>query len=291
MLGTFVGDALGMPYEGLPPESAPDPPEMEEARLGRGTYTDDTEMMICVAEVLAWHGTADPHALASRFLAVHDPDRGYGAGTRGVFKLWREGVSVHVAARLVFDGKGSFGNGAAMRIAPIGAHFAGDPERLADEARRSAVVTHSHPVGVDGAVAQATAIGAAARGEEIVAATQTAAESEELRTRLSLLDQLRGEGGMAVPAVIASVLGNDSAAHGSVPAAIYAACEAESFEQAVGLAVRIGGDADTIGAMSGAIAGARWGLESIPGRWLDALENGHRGRDYVERLAERLSQD
>src|ERR687898_722066 len=113
LLGTFVGDALGMPYEGLHLEAIPDRLEMAEARLGRGTYTDDTEMMIGLAESLLERGDVDPDHLAASFVENCDPARGYGAGTLEVFDLWRSGVGVDEAAARVFGGRGSFGNGAA----------------------------------------------------------------------------------------------------------------------------------------------------------------------------------
>jgi len=87
---------------------------------------------------------------------------------------------------------------------------------------------------------------------------------------------------------VAAALGNGSTGHESVPAAIYAAAAHAHFEDAVGFAVRCGGDTDTIGAMAGAIAGARDGETAIPAHWLDALEDGEKGRSHVERLAEQL---
>lgn len=287
LLGTFVGDALGMPYEGAAAEAASLPLEMEEARLGRGTYTDDTEMMIGLAEVLLERGVADPEALAARFLAGHDPARGYGAGTLRVFELWRRGVPVADAAAGVFAG-GSFGNGAAMRIAPVGVLFAERRERLREEARRSAAITHAHHVGIDAAVAQAAAVGAAFRGDDPLSAAVEAARTDELLAQLDLARALSHEGEGASPRRIASALKTTSAGHESVPAAIYSACAHPGFEEAVTFAVRLGGDADTIGAMTGAIAGAGGGVAAIPDRWLTALEDGARGRRYVEALASRL---
>jgi poly(ADP-ribose) glycohydrolase ARH3 len=287
LLGTFVGDALGMPFEGLPPAAIPDPVEMREARLGRGTYTDDTEMMIALAESLLERGEVDHDDLAARFLERCDPARGYGIGTLEVFELWRRGVGVEDAAARAFGGRGSYGNGAAMRIAPVGVRFAPHPERLRDQAEASARVTHTHPLGVDGAVAQAAAVGAAVRGEPILAAAREAVSSAELRDALDAVDRLLGS--RPDPAGAARVLGNSSAAPRSVPAALYAAVAHPDFESAVAYAVRCGGDTDTIGAMAGAIAGARDGAAAIPVRWLEALEDGPRGRTHVERLGRELA--
>ena len=84
LLGTFVGDALGMPFEGQPPAAIPRRLEMLDARLGRGTYTDDTQMTIALAESLLERGRVDEDHLGGAFLTAYDPRRGYGAGTRQV---------------------------------------------------------------------------------------------------------------------------------------------------------------------------------------------------------------
>lgn len=276
-----------MPFEGAPPNAAGEPLELVEARLGRGTYTDDTAMTIAVAEVLERAGEMDEELLAQRFLATFDPARGYGAGTIRVLGLWRRGEPVLQAAVGVFAG-GSYGNGAAMRVAPVGAHFASDDQRLLAEAARSARVTHAHPLGIAGAVVQATAVGAAVRGDDPLEAAARVAEGE-FAVALAAVERALEEDW--APEMVARELGASVTAHESVPAALYAALRAGSFEEACTFAVQIGGDADTIAAMAGAIAGARFGARSIPDRWLDGLEDGERGRTYVITLAERLWRD
>ena len=287
LLGTFVGDALGMPYEGAPPGAIPQVLEMVEARLGRGTYTDDTQMMIALAESLLRCDVVDPEDLARAFRAHHDPRRGYGAGTSQVLALWEQGTPAQEAAQQLFGGSGSFGNGAAMRVAPIGVRFAEDAVLLALEAARSARVTHSHPLGVDGALVQAAAVGAAAEGDDPLEAAAAEARTPELRERLRALEAATA-GGLS-PERLTREEVPGSAALASVPVAIVAGARAESFEEAVTLGIRCGGDTDTVGAMAGAIAGARFGAGGIPARWLDALEDGDRGRRHVERLATQLS--
>lgn len=286
LLGTFVGDAVGMPYEGAHPEDIPEQVEMLEARLGRGTYTDDTQMMIALAESLLENGRVDEDHLGRTFVAAYDPRRGYGSGTEAVLALIRDGVPPTDAALKAFDGGGSMGNGAAMRIAPVAVRFAGDQEALLDAVRRSAVVTHAHRLGVDAAAVQATAIAAALRGEDAISAAHAAASSEELRYWIAEAMKLLAD--RPAPSVIAAALGTGATGPESVPAAIYAAAANDTFVDAVSFAVRLGGDTDTIAAMCGAIAGARCGASAIPTRWLDALENGDKGRSHVESLADRL---
>jgi poly(ADP-ribose) glycohydrolase ARH3 len=287
LLGTFVGDALGMPYEGMSSAAVPPRLEMVEARRGRGTYTDDTEMMIVLAESLLEHGSVHEERLAQAFLERCDPSRGYGAGTLEVLASWRRGVPVHAAAEHLFGGEGSLGNGAAMRIAPVAVMFADSPGELRAQAERSARLTHAHPVAVDAAIVQAAAIAAALRGEDILAAARATAGSLEMRRQLDRAAALLGSD--IGPAEAGEVLGNSALGHESVPTANFAAASYAGFEEAVSFAVRCGGDTDTLGAMAGALAGAACGARSIPARWLDALEGGERGRPYVERLAGALA--
>jgi ADP-ribosylglycohydrolase len=262
--------------------------EMVEARRGRGTYTDDTEMMIVLAESLLEHGSVNEQELARAFLERCDPSRGYGVGTLEVLASWRRGVPVDSAAQRLFGGAGSLGNGAAMRIAPVAVLFAESPDELRAQAERSARLTHAHPDAVDAAVVQAAAVAGALRGEDILAAARAAAERSVMQSRLdhaaALLDSDLG------PAEVAARLGNSAIGHESVPTAIFAAASRAGFEEAVGFAVRCGGDTDTLGAMAGAVAGAACGSTSIPARWLDALEDGQRGRRHVERLAATLAE-
>ena len=179
LLGTFVGDALGMPFEGAPPTRIPERLTMLDARLGRGTYTDDTQMAIALAESLLDRGGVDAEALGRAFADAYDPRRGYGSGTTEVLRLVRAGVRTDDAARLAFGGEGSQGNGAAMRIAPIAVRFADDTTALVRAARASARVTHAHPLAVDAAVAQTAAIAAAVNGEPPLAAALELATTAE----------------------------------------------------------------------------------------------------------------
>jgi poly(ADP-ribose) glycohydrolase ARH3 len=173
-----------------------------------------------------------------------------------------------------------------MRVAPVGVFYARDLDRLRDEAARSARVTHASRQAVAGAVAQAAPVAAAVRGESPLEAALAEAATSELRFALRrVADGLEQE--WAHPEAAAE-LGTEATALRSVPAAVYAATRARSFEDACTFAVQMGGDTDTIAAMAGAVAGARFGATAIPQRWLDPLEDGVRGRSHVERLARRL---
>lgn len=287
LLGTFVGDALGMAWEGAPPGAIPDVLEMEDERLGAGTYTDDTQMTIALAESVLRCDVVDDEDLARTFLAAHDPRRGYGAGTTQVFELWRQGVPTRDAAARIFDGHGSLGNGAAMRVAPLAVRFYEDTVLLSIQARRSARLTHAHRVGIDGAAVQAAAIAAALEDDDPLAAALADAQTVEVRGALA--DLRRRTVSRTPPHDLGGPRGVPSTADRSVAAAVVSAACAESFEEAVTAGIRAGGDTDTVGAMAGAIAGARFGGAAIPARWIERLEGGDRGRGHVEGLARQLA--
>jgi poly(ADP-ribose) glycohydrolase ARH3 len=83
-------------------------------------------------------------------------------------------------------------------------------------------------------------------------------------------------------------LGNGMAAFNSVPTAIYSFLHADGFEEGVIYAVSLGGDTDTIGAMTGAISGAYYGDRAIPREWVEQLEEGEKGKSYIMMLADKL---
>ncbi len=259
---------------------------MREGRAPAGSYTDDTQMMIGLAESLLRCGRVEEQDLAGAFLARYDERRGYGSGTKTVLSLWEAGVPLSEAAGRVLDGEGSPSNGAAMRVAPVAVRFFRDEARVITEALRSALLTHAHPEGAYGAVVQAAAVAAALAGHDPLAAAHAAASVDSLRRRLEDLAGTRLD-----PCKLGGP--DRRVAHtatASVPVAVVVGSHAQSFEQAVTVAVRCGGDTDTVAAMAGAIAGARFGASSIPARWYAALEDGQHGRTHVERLAISLAE-
>jgi poly(ADP-ribose) glycohydrolase ARH3 len=255
-------------------------------------------MTIGVAESLAAHPEFNGPHLASRFAANFEGHRGYGPGGYAVIQELRKGAAWDDVGDRLFGGQGSFGNGAAMRAAPVGALYHDNLPRLRRVAEAQASITHTHPIGKQSAALQAAAVAAALRfdieNEDfdeqafVDSVTDTVGSLEkwldagykDLRT---LLRQAPS------PEEVAETLGNGIEAQLSVPTALYAfTAHYDSFAQAVLYAVRLGGDADTIGAMTGAIAGAFHGASAIPPNWLDALENGPQGRDYMTALADQL---
>jgi poly(ADP-ribose) glycohydrolase ARH3 len=289
LLGTAVGDALGAPVEGWTFK------EVQSIHLGgmrwpmrSGRYTDDTEMMIGVAESLIRRKGFEGEDMARTFIQNYDPARGYGPGTEKAVQRLRAGAHWSEASKAVFGGAGSYGNGAAMRIAPVGLFYYDDLNLLRMVAYQASQITHAHELGKEGAALQAVAVAFAVRGERIgmVDALKGFVHHEVYKTKLQRLEALLATAANG-EAIIAE-LGTGEAAFESVPTAIYAFLRFASFEASVTYAVSLGGDSDTIGAMTGAISGAYYGEEAIPVEWLERLEAGAKGRRYITRLAEEL---
>lgn len=300
LLGTFVGDALGLPYEGRYWEwiakRVGEPREMMRTRYGVGVYTDDTQMMIGVAESLIACGGFDGGDMARRFVENFDPTRGYGPGAFQVIDKLADGQPWDQAGVGLF-GDGSYGNGSAMRIAPIGVFYYEDEEKLREAARLSSIISHTHPLGKQGAMLQAYAVSLALR-HGLAGDLDAGQMARKLREFLPEDADVFHDKLVSVERLLAEepsrdevirLLGNGITSFESVPTAVYSfLSHPGSFEDAVVYAVSLGGDADTIGAMAGAIAGAHHGYQRIPSRWLEKLENGTKGRDYVVRLAKDL---
>jgi len=295
-LGTMTGDALGMPVETWSPERIGRVhgrlDRLLPGRLPAGSYTDDSQMMIAILETLAQRGELDPAYLAGRFLALFEPRRGYGGRIHGVMERLRQGVAWDQA------GTDSFGNGGAMRVGVLGAYYADDLQRLRAAALDQCRITHYHPQGLAGAAAQALAVGLACRWGAQGQKPPPQEMAEELAARVEDIDQHTAGRLRAMPPLPAGDLAGarlalsltyrcDVTAAEAVPPALGAFLWADSAEEALVLAVSLGGDTDTIGAMTGALAGAFWGLEGLPQKWLQGLENGPQGRDYVLELCHR----
>ncbi|MDW5328280.1 ADP-ribosylglycohydrolase family protein [Plantactinospora sp. KLBMP9567] len=191
-------------------------------------WTDDTALMLVLADHLSRHrGTVDQDELAAEFAAEwsRDPDRGYGPGASGQFARLVSGAPWSQTSTELLDGQGSYGNVAAMRVAPVGLVPGLGLSAVAARARRAAAVTHAHPSQQDGAVAQAVAVATAARStrSELVDADSILAahvQTPEFRGALSQVGALTRQG--AGPQQVAETAGNGVSALESVPAALAA---------------------------------------------------------------------
>jgi poly(ADP-ribose) glycohydrolase ARH3 len=257
-------------------------------------YTDDTHMTIGVAESLVECGGFDGAHMAGRFIDNYskEPWRGYGPGPPRVFRLIKGGEPWDKAAAHVYPG-GSFGNGAAMRIAPIGLFFWNRPAELKQAAYLSSLITHSHALGMEGAALQAGAVALAVAENpdkpldraSFVSHLLNFTTEDVYRTKIAEFGTL-----LEHPddrQAVVHQLGHGVEAFNSVPTAIFAfLSHPQDFASVAIYAVSLGGDTDTIASMAGAISGAYLGMDVIPYEWQRHLEN----RDYILNLAHRLWQ-
>ncbi len=225
MIGAIAGDVIGSVHEGTLAK-AKDFPLFVPA----STFTDDTVLTVAVAGAVR---QGEDYGTALRQWGRRYPRAGYG----GWFYDW-----------LVQDDAGpynSFGNGSAMRVAPIGWAF-DDLHVVLREAEKSASVTHNHPEGIKGAQAVAAAIlyARSRRTKDEIAALLSERFGYDCTVGLNALRR-RGR--------------FDVTCQGTVPAAARAFLESTSFEDAVRNAVSLGGDADTLACIAGAMAEACYG--------------------------------
>jgi len=257
-------------------------------------YTDDTAMSIGLAEALTSSGGVNEDEIGRIFQRNYgrEPWRDYSSSVPAIFAMVkRHDMPFAEAAARLHDGAGSFGNGAAMRIAPLGLFFRNSPD-LRDNAERSAQITHTHPIGIDGAAVMAWAVGQLAGMDpkakfpfaEFCTGIVRFAKTKEMRLKLAQVIELIA--GNAPPDQAAEALSLSQAVHESLPFSLYAFLRhQQSFEDCIYSAVLQGGDEDTLGSMAGALCGSYLGVKGIPKDWLSRVEN----KELLEDLAKRLN--
>jgi ADP-ribosyl-[dinitrogen reductase] hydrolase len=297
LIGTAVGDAIGLPMEGLSARRQRKlfPPPVRHRFAGRfGMISDDTEHTLMLAQALLESPTA-PDAFQKslarrlRWWLVGLP-AGVGFATlRAILKLWigippdRSGVM-------------SAGNGAAMRSALLGVYFAGDSEKRRQFVRASTAITHRDPRAEIAASAVAeTAAWMADPRDDTERLFATLDQLDEQSEWSALIAKLRGALALDLPvAAFAQQIGSAGWVSGyalrSVPVAIYAAMRHRTdFSAAITEVVTCGGDTDTVAAITGALVGARVGVAGIPQTWLGSIAEFPRSLGLLEQIAEKLS--
>jgi ADP-ribosylglycohydrolase len=159
MQGVGLGDAFGETWFFRPAETLETALAQRWLKAAPWLWTDDTAMALSLLRTLDRHGHVEQDALATAFAETYaaDPYRCYGASMHDVLRAIGDGEDWAIVTGRQFDGMGSWGNGAAMRVAPLGAWFCDDLDLVVAQATRSAVVTHAHPEAKAGAVAVAVA--------------------------------------------------------------------------------------------------------------------------------------
>jgi len=255
-------------------------------------------MTLAVAESIIQCGGVSPEDIAKQFSLHCDLTRGYAIGTIKAVSAIRAGMKWYEVARIVFK-NGSFGNGAAMRVSPVGLFYHHDLGELRRAAIEQANITHVHPLGQWGAVMQACSIGLAVSQNPngVFKKGQMVTDLKEIlwggpieyMKALNKIEEMVTQGKKLQSQEVAQSFGNGVEAHFSVPSACYIAITySPDFCDAIRAAISLGGDTDTIAGMVGAIVGAHVGEKGLPIEWIEQLEDGPRGRSFAKRLAGRL---
>ena len=274
--GLSVGDAFGelfFRHSDLSEHTILPPPPWP--------YTDDTQMALSIVSILWQYGTIEQDRLAESFAERYDPSRGYGPAMHYLLRSFRAGSPWKETAASQFAGQGSFGNGAAMRVAPLGAYFAEAMDDVAEQATLSARVTHTHPEGIAGSIAVAIAAAWAWRLKQDHERPDRAKfldlilpfiPTSEVRRKVRWARDLSAT--TSVETAV-SLLGNGSgiSAQDTVPFVLWCAGEhLDNYEQALWLTSSGLGDVDTTCAMVGGIVSLYGDIEDIPPAWRQARE-------------------
>ena len=279
LVGLSVGDAFGEQYIRLVGRYGV---EIDQTHLlpAPWEWTDDTLMALSVYAVLKRDRRIDAQVLAQDFMDRYDPQRGYGPAVNRLLRQLSNGAALMQAAQQQFEGQGSYGNGAAMRVAPLGAFFAADMDEVVEQARISARPTHTHPEAIAGAigVAVAAAYAVQLRGQalphwkaflrQVLAYIPPSEVASKVQRALSFNDDPLG-------LYVAITLGNGSAisAQDTVPYSLWcAARQLGDYESALWLTAQGLGDIDTTCAIVGGIVAGYTGAQAIPAMWLQARE-------------------
>jgi ADP-ribosyl-[dinitrogen reductase] hydrolase len=299
LLGTAVGDALGLPYEGISKRRAKHlwgEPDRMRFFFGRGMVSDDTEHTCIVAQALIESGGQLPAFTKSmarrlRWWLVSIP-AGIGRATlRATMKLW-------LGFSPTRSGVFSAGNGPAMRSAILGAAL-DDLDQLCTLTRASTFITHTDPKAENGALAVALAARLArsqptATGDVFLKQIRSVVAKEKAREFLTLMEKAvssaeRGESTTEFAAVQGMGQFVSGYVYHTVPVAIHAWLRYGSdFRQGIIEVIRCGGDADTTAAIAGGIIGSGVGKEGIPTEWLNRLADWPRTKRWMEQLADQL---
>src|SRR5688572_24918383 len=146
--GLSTADALGGFFELGHPQRVPHMLKTRQLPAMEWRYTDDTNMALSIFSILRQYQKIDQEALAKNFAQHFDRSRGYGLGARNLIMRMQAGGSWRELAPTMFGGSGSYGNGGAMRVAPLGAYFADELAMVVENAALSAEITHAHPEGI-----------------------------------------------------------------------------------------------------------------------------------------------
>jgi ADP-ribosyl-[dinitrogen reductase] hydrolase len=288
----------------------------------RGLYTDDTQQALALCDILLDFQRIDQERLADLYLALTTPKGAFVGAHRGIGRSFRQvllALEQGIPAQLT--GQSTAGIGAAMRIAPISLYFREEQQAMFDSVMAASLMTHRDIRSLSGALGVVHAIRRLVAGEPCdpslllwVASDLLKDENEIARRHADFVINIAQHGHSLSHAIarveallelprerVYAALVEQANRHGAVPicrrptrgfppacipTCLYILLATDSFEEAITEVINLGGDTDTAGAILGAMAGAYYGVDAIPSRWLDGLQN----RDGIDSRALALSQ-
>lgn len=293
LLGVAVGDALGAPVEFMAPGTFPPVTGMMACGRGslpQGHWTDDTAMTLCLADSLLHCGGFDARDQMDRYLRWFD--EGYNSSTGKVYGIGQATFKALQRYRKTNNplagetSPRSAGNGSLMRLAPIPIYYHDNLDNAAHYGGESSRTTHALQICVDACRFYAALIWHALQGaskEDIFAAAHRFFQK---KSGESPDDALRSVAEGSFMRKEPPEITGAGYVISSLEAALWAFAKADTFAEGMLLAVNLGQDADTVGAIFGQLAGAFWGLPAIPSQWLDSLHK----KDHISGIAVRLWQ-
>lgn len=290
LIGLAVGDAMGMPAELLNKDEIKKVyggiTDMTDAKAGlnmglkRGQYTDDTQMTIALAEAILEAGYVEQYTVARRFTELDGNLIGPGLGCVTGIKNMKNGIPWDRA------GSDSAGNGAAMRTAPVALFYHGDTGRIMRATRVHSIMTHRDERAIEAAVIISLAIDYLLDGNEpkgLIEYLLRYSANREIRDEMTKAGYLMESGENETAALDEFNISGYSV--GTLGVSLYIFLKhVDSYRDTVLTAANMGGDSDTIAAISGAFSGAYNGIKAIPDDWAKSL----RDAEYIKGLADAL---
>ncbi len=304
LLGVAVGDALGVPVEGVSRKRLRARPVTEMLPAERwglppGTWSDDTSLTLCLAASLVKQGRLDVEEVGRRFVrwldagywSPHGQAVGIGRTTRQAIARLRRGVPAEKAGG---KGEWSNGNGSLMRILPVALFYAeANPEELVQAAHRASAITHAHPRSKMACGIYCLVARELLRGRDVRSAL---AGGVRLASRIYEVEPYAAERVHFERVFNLSILDVDEEEVRStgyvvdtLEAAFWCLARTDAFREAVLTAVNLGGDTDTVGAVTGGLAGVAYGEEAIPRPWIDVLARAREIRELALALSRAAS--
>jgi ADP-ribosylglycohydrolase len=279
LIGLAIGDALGAFFEFSHGRLSR---RITERILPSGVWhwTDDTQMALSLLSVLRQYGAVTPDAFVASLVQHYERSRGYGRSIRALVQRVRAGASWRETAVQMFGAQGSYGNGCASRVPPLGAFFADDLSVIAEQAGQSASLTHNHPEAIAGAIAVACATAEAWRLRGVPDITpfdfldRVVSHTPPSVVRGGIVQARDLATGLSVAEAAARLgTGSDVTVQTTVPFALWcAAQQLGNYEEAIWLTLAGQGDCDTTCAIVGGIVVMRTGVSGIPAAWNAACE-------------------